>query len=107
MTQHLFLVGGGPPTPIKLAQIFSSLTRRNKGHISILIVKRDGWKQYVYNYTKSLEVSRLVVISLPTSQVEQVVEMIQSSAGIIIGGDETTVYANYIVDTPIARRIKQ
>ena len=107
MTQHLFLVGGGPPTPIKLAQIFSSLTRRNKGHISILIVERDGWKQYVDNYTKYLDVSRSVAIPLPSTPVKQVVEMIQSSAGIIIGGGETNVYANYIVDTPIARQIKQ
>src|SRR5699024_5299642 len=77
------------------------------GHISILIVERDGWKQYVDNYTKYLDVSRSVAIPLPSTPVEQVVEMIQSSAGIIIGGGETNVYANYIVDTPIARQIKQ
>lgn len=107
MAQHLFLVGGGPPMPIALEQTFSSLTRKNDGPISILIVERDGWKQYVDFYTDPLNVKQTVVVPLPSTPMEKIIKILQSSAGIIIGGGETNVYANYIVDTPISRKIKQ
>lgn len=108
MGQHLFLFGGGPPFTIKLAQRFNNLIYKT-GPISILVVERDGWEQYIPNYTRALEergLQHFSFIPLPSTPIKNVTNQLNQSAGIIIGGGDTSKYADYIVDTRIAETIQ-
>lgn len=106
MTKHLFLIGGGPPFPINAANQFADLAVQTDGPITILCVEREGWQQYASRYTQYLNVKNVLFLPLPSTPIKQVVHNLQSSSAIIIGGGDTNLYADYIVETPIASIIK-
>lgn len=108
MEKHLFLFGGSPPFTTNMANQFVKASERNKP-VSILFVEREGWEHYMPKYTQALErigVTNFLYLPLPSTPVEQVVDCIKKSSSIIIGGGNTNLYADYIVDTPISRVIK-
>lgn len=109
MEKHLFLFGGSPPFTANMANQFVKASGRNKP-VSILFVEREGWEEYMPKYTRALErsgVKDFLYLPLPSTPVEQVVDCIKKSSSIIIGGGNTNLYADYIVETPIALVIKE
>ncbi|NDI35567.1 Type 1 glutamine amidotransferase-like domain-containing protein [Chengkuizengella sediminis] len=110
MNKHLFLFGGGPPFTKKMAKKFVQETSKKNSPISFLVVERVGWKQYIPNYTSSLKelgVEDIQILPLPSTPTNKVIKCLNDSSGIIIGGGDTNVYADYIVDTPISKVIKE
>ncbi|MCM3412693.1 Type 1 glutamine amidotransferase-like domain-containing protein [Metabacillus litoralis] len=78
--------------------------------VSILFVERDGWEQYMPRYTRALEdlgLNEFHYLPLPSTPVEKVLNCLKKSSGIIIGGGNTNLYADYIVDTSISNTIKE
>jgi cyanophycinase len=109
MSKHLFLFGGGPPFTKGLAKKFVSLTAGNKGPVSILIVERYGWESYMPLYTQKLRnlgIDEYVYLPLPSTPVHKIIECINKSCALIIGGGDTNLYANYIVNTSIKNAIQ-
>jgi len=109
MDKHLFLFGGGPPFTMNMAKLFANKTSHPKGPISILFVERDGWEDYMPVYTGELEklgISEFYYLPLPTTPIEQVIDCLSKSSGIMIGGGDTNLYADYIVETDISNAIK-
>lgn len=110
MTKHLFLFGGGPPFTPKLAKRFADLSLLNKGKVSILLLERDNWQGYMPRYTNiltSLGVKEFQYIPLPTLKEEEAVLLLERSSGVIIGGGNTNLYADLIVDSKISNAIIQ
>lgn len=110
MDKHLFLFGGSPPFTPKMAQQFVKKSIKKHAPISILVLERDGWQAYMPKYTTLLEQAGLrnfQYLPLPSTTVETAVQCINNSAGIIIGGGDTNLYADYIVDTVISPAIKE
>jgi len=110
MNKHLFLFGGGPPFTKNMAREFVQETLKKNSPISLLVVERVGWEQYIPNYTsglKELGVEDIHILPLPSTPISKVVDCLENSSGIIIGGGDTNLYADYIVDTPISKVIKQ
>ncbi|MDP5274110.1 Type 1 glutamine amidotransferase-like domain-containing protein [Chengkuizengella axinellae] len=110
MDKHLFLFGGGPPFTKRMARKFVQETTKKDAPISLLVVEREGWEQYITNYTDSLfqlGVKDIQIAPLPSTPINKVLKCIENSSGIVIGGGDTNLYADYIVDTPIADVIKQ
>jgi len=104
MKQHLFLFGGGPPFTLQHAKKFIHLLKSDHP-ISILLVEKTGWQQYMPAYTqmlKDLGAASFNYLPLPSTPLEQIKNSLCNSAGIIICGGNTTLYRDYIVDTPIA-----
>ncbi|MDY0407738.1 Type 1 glutamine amidotransferase-like domain-containing protein [Virgibacillus soli] len=108
MNRHIFLFGGGPPFTPKMARLFKNFT--NNGPIAILYVDRVGVEQYIPIYQQGLAyddgVTPFSLLPLPNTPLEKIAECLNQSGGIIIGGGDTSEYAAYIVDTPIADLIK-
>lgn len=78
--------------------------------VSILFVERDGWEQYMPRYTRALEdlgLNEFRYLPLPSTPVGKVLNCLKKSSGIIIGGGNTNLYADYIVDTSISDTIKE
>lgn len=110
MEKHLFLFGGGPPFTTNMAEHFVNIAKTRNAPVAILVVERDGWEQYMPKYTKELKNSGLnsfIYLPLPSTPIEQVVNCLDSCSGIIIGGGETNLYADYIVDTAISNAIRE
>ncbi|MGZ9584653.1 Type 1 glutamine amidotransferase-like domain-containing protein [Paenibacillus marinisediminis] len=110
MDKHLFLIGGGPPFPAHSAKRFTELLSDPKAPVAILIVGKEGWEQYIPRYTQALidcGVEEFRLLPLPSTSVEQAVECINNCSGIMIGGGNTNLYADYIVETAISDSIKQ
>ncbi|WP_442600795.1 GNAT family N-acetyltransferase [Paenibacillus sp. KN14-4R] len=109
MNKHLFLIGGGPPFTPKLAGTFAELTSRRNAPVVVLIVWREGWEDYQSRYTEQLEkygVEQFKFLPLPITPIDKVIHHVKQCSGIIIGGGDTNLYADYIVDTPIGGAIK-
>ncbi|MED5102597.1 Type 1 glutamine amidotransferase-like domain-containing protein [Niallia circulans] len=110
MDRHLFLFGGGPPFTYKMARKFSELVSVRTGKISLLIIDRPNWKEYMPKYTKILVengITEFQFIPLPTISEKEAAELLKNSAGIIIGGGNTEHYAKYIVETTLSRILKE
>ncbi|WP_243299453.1 Type 1 glutamine amidotransferase-like domain-containing protein [Bacillus litorisediminis] len=110
MDRHLFLFGGSPPFTNKLAKWFVKIALKSSKPVSVLIVEREGWEQYMPKYTLALEkqgVTDFFFFPLPTSPIEEIMQCLNNSSGIIIGGGNTNLYADYIVETPISKQIKE
>ncbi|WP_312094302.1 Type 1 glutamine amidotransferase-like domain-containing protein [Niallia sp.] len=110
MDRHLFLFGGGPPFTSTMAREFSQLATVRKGKVSLLILDRTNWKEYMTKYTNLLKefgFTEFQYIPLPTVPVEEAIQHLSNSSGIIIGGGNTELYAKYIVDTTISKTIKK
>ncbi|MUK90540.1 peptidase S51 dipeptidase E [Ornithinibacillus sp. L9] len=109
MVKHLFLFGGVPPFTCRMAKEFAKLVERSKNpSVTILTVEREGWEDYIPNYTQLLKkegIHRFHLCPLPSTPIVEVMDHVRSSSGIIIGGGNTNRYADYIVDTPIAKVI--
>jgi len=106
MDKHLFLLGGGPPFTCKMAKKFTELVSTRPGKLSLLILERANWTEYMPKYTKVLKeygITEFQYIPLPTVSVEEAIQLLLNSAGIIIGGGDTELYAEYIVETTISK----
>ncbi|MGM7681306.1 Type 1 glutamine amidotransferase-like domain-containing protein [Cytobacillus sp. Hm23] len=109
MEKHLFLFGGSPPFTLKMAKQFVTNVTSN-APVSILFIERDGWEQYMPKYTQSLEelgLDQFYFLPLPSTPIQKVVDCLKNSSGIIIGGGNTNLYADYIVETAISNTIKE
>lgn len=107
MDQHLFLFGGGPPFTLQHAKKFINLTKSNHP-IIILFVEKAGWQQYMPKYIQMLRdlgAKSFEYLPLPSTPIEKIKNSLHNSSGIIIGGGNTNLYGNYIVDTPIAQTL--
>ncbi|PKG23296.1 Type 1 glutamine amidotransferase-like domain-containing protein [Niallia nealsonii] len=105
MNQHLFLFGGGPPFTLQHAKKFINLLK-STNPISILCVGKTGWQQYMPMYTQTLKdlgAASFEYLPLPSPSLEKIKNSLHNSAGIIICGGNTTLYRDYIVDTPISQ----
>lgn len=110
MDKHLFLFGGGPPFTTNMAKNFEEKVITNNGPVSVLFVERDGWEEYMPNYTNALidlGISDFFILPLPSTPIDEVINCLNDSSGVIIGGGHTNLYAEYIVDTPISVAIKK
>ena len=110
MDKHLFLNGGGPPFTADLGKRFASKAAEGSAPVAVLFVEQEGWEEYIPVYTQFLSEAGWTDFSylpLPSTPVEVAVQHIRTSAGIIIGGGDTDLYADYIVDTAIGGAIKQ
>ncbi len=107
---HLFLFGGSPPMPDKIAGRFVETLGNKRGFIAVLYIEREGAEEYLPRYTLSLhshapELS-IFYLALGTSYTEKQLDQLRASDGIIIGGGDTLAYRNYIVETEIAEIIQ-
>lgn len=110
MDRHLFLFGGSPPFTLNMAKRFVIKASKRKKTVSILFVEREGWEQYMPRYTQALVdlgLNKFNYLPLPSTPIEYVNTCIKNSSGIIIGGGNTNLYADYIVDTTISNTIKE
>lgn len=110
MGKHLFLFGGGPPFTLNMAKQFVIKASTTNAPVSILFVEREKWEQYVPRYTQPLEalgLNEFYYLPLLSTPIEKVVDCLKNSSGIIIGGGDTNLYADYIVETPISNTIKE
>ncbi|MBR7796216.1 MAG: Type 1 glutamine amidotransferase-like domain-containing protein [Bacillota bacterium] len=109
MDNHLFLFGSGPPFTSKMASLFMKQSNVFAGSISVLFIERKGWRAYMPTYTNLLEKAgarNFNYLPLPSTPVETVINTVKESSGILIGGGNTNLYADYIVDSPISDVIK-
>ncbi|KAI7255868.1 hypothetical protein KC345_g11061 [Hortaea werneckii] len=111
MDKHLFLNGGGPPFTPDLARKFAGKAQEGAGPVVVLFVERgEGWEDYIPVYTQPLADAGLTefrYLPLPFTPIDAAVQSIRTCSGIIIGGGDTDLYADYIVDTPIGGAIKE
>lgn len=110
MNTHLFLFGGAPPFTTKMAKNFVKIASRSDGPVSILFIEREGWEKYMSRYTCELEdfgLKDFDYLPLPSTPIEKVQNCLRNSSGIMIGGGNTNVYADYIVETPISTVIQE
>jgi cyanophycinase len=110
MDRHLFLFGGGPPFTNRLAKQFSELVSTRGGKVALFILERANWQEYMPKYTNALMeqgISEFQYIPLPTVSAEEASRIIQNSSGIIIGGGNTELYAEFIIKTPISTVLKE
>ncbi|MET3695893.1 cyanophycinase [Bacillus oleivorans] len=110
MDRHLYLFGGGPPFTKNMAKQFTQISLKLNQPVSILFVERDGWEQYMPKYTQALEelgLNDFYFLPLPTTPIKEVIQCLTHSSGIIIGGGNTNLYADYIVESTISNKIKE
>lgn len=90
--------------------MFANFSLNEEGKIAILFLERDGWEEYMKRYTCVLEekyIKEFVYLPLNPKSENKILKELISCTGIIIGGGETELYRNYIVDTPVGERIKE
>ncbi|WP_400241709.1 Type 1 glutamine amidotransferase-like domain-containing protein [Niallia sp. JL1B1071] len=110
MDRHLFLFGGGPPFTSRLSKKFAELVSTRTGKVSLLILERANWQDYMPKYTNTLTehgIREFQYIPLPTISAAVASKLLQNSSGIIIGGGNTELYAEFIVKTPISTVLKE
>lgn len=108
--RHLFLFGGSPPFSKKFGKKFADLSLSNNGKVAILFTERDGWEAYMQLYTSILEentIERFFYLPLSPNTGHAALQELSSCTGVIISGGETELYRNYIVDTPIGKRVTE
>ncbi|WP_112180449.1 Type 1 glutamine amidotransferase-like domain-containing protein [Paraliobacillus zengyii] len=108
--RHLFLFGGSPPFGKKLGIKFTDVAMQGGGKVAVLFLERDGWENYIPKYTTVLEengIDDFVYLPLNSKPEDNTLEVLSSCTGIIIGGGETELYRNYIVDNRIGKLIKE
>ncbi|WP_449621076.1 Type 1 glutamine amidotransferase-like domain-containing protein [Robertmurraya sp. Marseille-Q9965] len=105
--RHLFLFGGSPPFTGQSGEKFASHTN---GKVAILFLERDGWKEYMPKYTSVLEnqgIRDFLYLPLTSNPDHSILNELISCSGVIIGGGDTELYRDYIVDTEIGFYIKR
>lgn len=110
MDSYLFLFGGAPPFTSRLAKQFAELVSTRSGKVSLLILERANWQEYMPKYINVLKehgIREFQYIPLPTVSTEEAIQLLQNSSGIIIGGGNTELYAEFIVKTPISTILKE
>lgn len=110
MDKHLFLFGGSPPFTLNMAERFVKEATKTTTPVSILFVEREGWEQYMPKYTQALVdlgLNFFNYLPLPSTPIKEVINCLNNSSGIIIGGGNTNLYADYIVDTSISNKIRK
>lgn len=107
--RHLFLFGGSPPFQAQSGKRFAHLALNEKGSVAILLIEREGWKEYMPKYTSVLEeygVRQFEYFSLSLRWSVSSLNKLKTCTGIIICGGDTERYQHFIVDTPIGEQIK-
>ncbi|QOR65071.1 Type 1 glutamine amidotransferase-like domain-containing protein [Cytobacillus suaedae] len=108
--RHLFLFGGSPPFTMNLGKTFAEVSLNSEGRVAILFLERDGWEKYMQKYTLVLEdngIEEYVYLPLSSKPSNESLLELSSCSGIIIGGGDTELYREYIVDTLLGERIKE
>ncbi|NQX48494.1 Type 1 glutamine amidotransferase-like domain-containing protein [Paenibacillus tritici] len=108
MDKHLFLNGGGPPFTHGMARRFAGLMAA--GPVAVLFEEREDWPDYMPAYMQPLVdagLSEFCYLPLKSTEVSTAMQSLGASGGIIIGGGDTDLYADLIVDTPIGEVIRQ
>ncbi|MFC4559807.1 Type 1 glutamine amidotransferase-like domain-containing protein [Virgibacillus kekensis] len=105
--RHLFMFGAGPPFTNRLGRRFAECALNERGKVAVLFIERDGWKEYMVNYTGVLQENGIPDFAyLPLSKNPgELVDELSTCTGIIIGGGDTERYRNSIVETEIGTRI--
>lgn len=109
-SRHLFFFGGSPPFTSNLGKRFAEISLNGEGRVAILFLERDGWEAYMEKYTLVLKangIEEYVYLPLSPKPSNESLHVLSSCSGIIIGGGETELYRNYIVDTLLGERIKE
>ncbi|GAA0603416.1 Type 1 glutamine amidotransferase-like domain-containing protein [Virgibacillus siamensis] len=111
MTRHLFVFGSGPPFTSGMAERFSGIVSEMEGVVSVLFIEREGmdWREYMPVFTQPLMdagVCNFRYLPLLSTPVMEICESIEQSAGILIGGGDTNLYADYIADTELGGVMK-
>ena len=109
-SRHLFLFGGSPPFVDFTGEKFANLSLNEKGKVAILFLEREGWKEYMPKYTANLEahgVNDFIYIPLASIYDQSLLSQLASCTGVIIGGGDTALYRDFIVDTAIGNVIKE
>lgn len=78
--------------------------------VAVLFEERDDWPDYMPAYMQPLVdagISEFCYLPLKSTDPNTVIERLQICGGIIIGGGDTDLYADLIVDTPIGEVIRQ
>lgn len=110
MDKHLFLNGGGPPFTHGLARRFVSTLAAGPEPVAVLFEEREDWPDYMPAYLQPLVdagLSEFCYLPLKSTEVSTAMESLRACRGIIIGGGDTDLYADLIVDTPIGEVIRQ
>ncbi|WP_347860830.1 Type 1 glutamine amidotransferase-like domain-containing protein [Salimicrobium sp. PL1-032A] len=108
--RHLFLFGGNPPFCENFGERFTEVAGKREAKVAILFLERDGWEDYMSKYKSVLRskgVNQFVYLPLGPEPKDDVLDVLSSCTGIIIGGGETERYREYIVDTEMGELIKQ
>lgn len=108
MDKHLFLNGGGPPFTRGLARRFVSVMAA--GPVAVLFEEGEDWPDYMAACMQPLVdagISEIRYLPLKSTAVETAMESLRACGGIIIGGGDTDLYADLIVDTSIGDVIRQ
>ncbi|PSL41370.1 cyanophycinase [Planomicrobium soli] len=106
----LFLQGGGPPFDVQFGKKFAAKSLEEKGKVAILLVEREGWKNYLPQYTDILKVNgvkKFFYLLLTPEPTNEEIEELRTCTGIIIGGGETERYREYIVDTDLGALLRE
>jgi cyanophycinase len=108
--RHLFLQGGGPPFGEQFAKKFADLSFGERGKVGILFVEREGWQDYMPNYTGNLAgngVDKFFYYLLTETPSSEDIHELRSCTGIVIGGGDTERYRGCIVDTAVGKLVKE
>ncbi|TWT25111.1 Type 1 glutamine amidotransferase-like domain-containing protein [Planomicrobium sp. CPCC 101110] len=108
--KHLFLQGGNPPFEAQFGAKFAELSLKDRGKVAILLVEREGWKNYLPQYTDVLKengIKDFFCLLLTPQPSKEDIEELQTCTGIIIGGGDTERYRDYIAGTVLGAVIKE
>jgi cyanophycinase len=110
--KYLFLFGGNPSLE-KANKVFIEKAGGKDAKIALLIMNREGWKEYIPRYTttwKDQGVEHYSVV-LPDDEghlnFEEAIAILRESTGIYIGGGDTEKYHNYYAEEPIKAVLKE
>ncbi|ETT53446.1 Type 1 glutamine amidotransferase-like domain-containing protein [Paenibacillus sp. FSL P4-0338] len=110
MDKHLFLNGGGPPFTRGLARRFVSTMTAATEPVAVLFEEGEDWPDYMAACMQPLAdagIAEFCYLPLKSTEVNTAIECLRACGGIVIGGGDTDLYADLIVDTPIAEVIRQ
>ncbi|WP_158633908.1 Type 1 glutamine amidotransferase-like domain-containing protein [Radiobacillus deserti] len=109
--RYLYMLGGKLEQP-EAMKAFLQRAGGQKASIALLIIYREGWEDYLPNYTKywDLELSQIYTIVLnpnTLSNVKEILDTIDQATGVFIGGGHTKTYYDCYVKSPIKDAIIQ
>ncbi|MBP0723766.1 Type 1 glutamine amidotransferase-like domain-containing protein [Bacillus sp. RG28] len=107
--RHLFLFGGGPPFTSILGNKFAELSSTKEHKIAILFIETSDSEKYLPIYTSVLKqqgLNNFVFLPLSLTPSATFLEELRTCSGIVIGGGNTELYQNYLMESSIGHHIK-